>query len=399
MNSACWARRLIPFITCALWAASDIAAANPQRPIHRYHFSPRRGDDYARWLQEALRARDPASPSGFDHWPSDQHWTSALLQTPASIYSDLHPRIFSSSPIEGVPPSMQVRRAMAWDLGLDKALPDYQALTHAYPEQLATLMPQVRPHVIKSGVKVLYYQKAYQASGGTTLSTLTAELAVAAQVLSEWVDATPDQDREALGVRVDVLRRLEGVRPWESLPAEDLEYLADVLRGELSVFRAGRDNIYRQRELPTPLRIARLAAAYRVSQGGGALRACLDDGSVNGAHAASKPQSILKPICFTDATDRAVFAWYLEERERQLREPTLDCEGGPVACERLYEAFAGVTPAWVGLFPRDVIRYAPRAELVELQMAQGFDEASMSDADFLELLQRAHLVVFPGVPR
>jgi hypothetical protein len=51
------------------------------------------------------------------------------------------------------------------------------------------------------------------------------------------------------------------------------------------------------------------------------------------------------------------------------------------------------------LFPRDVIRYAPRAEVVELQMAQGFDEASMSDTDFLELLQRAHLVVFPGVPR
>jgi hypothetical protein len=399
MRSLSFPRWVVPCFALALCAAATVATANPRLPIHRYHYSPRQGTTYQAWLRKAVDPARREAGAAEEPFLADSQWVEGLLQTPASIYSDLKPEVFSSKAIAGLPDAIPTRRVVAWDLGLDKALLGYQAFTYAFPDELGGLSVDVRANLIKSGVTKLYYQKAYESGGGYTLSTLAAELAVAAQVLSEWVDATPEHERDALGVRVDVLRRLERTEGWKPLPVDDLEYLADILRGELSSFRAGRNNVYRQRELPTPLRIARLAAAYRASEGFGYPGPCGFGGAANPDHAATDPSDATRPLCFTDATDRAVYAWYLAERERQLRFATLRCKGGALPCERLHDAFVDIRPMWVGALPGHVLAHAARAEVAELQIAQDLSPDELGDTTFLQLLQRAHLAVYPGVPR
>lgn len=393
------ARQVVPCLALALCAAATVTSANPQLPIHRYHYSPRQGTTYQAWLRQAIDPAHREAGAADEPFLADSRWIEGLLQMPGSIYSDFKPEVFSSKALAGLPDDIRTRRVVAWDLGLDKALLGHQAFTYAFSDDLNGLSVDVRANLIKSGVTKRYYEKAFKSGGGYTLSTLAAELAVAAQVLSEWVDATPETEREVLGVRVDVLRRLERTQGWEPLPADDLEYLADILRSELSSFRAGRDNVYRQRELPTPLRIARLAAAYRAGKGFGYPDPCSFGGAANPDRAATDPSDSSRPLCFTDATDRAVYAWYLAERERQLRFPTRGCKGGALPCERLHDAFVDIRPTWAGAFPGQVLTHAARAEIAELQIAQDLSPDELSDTTFLQLLQRAHLAVYPGVPR
>ncbi|UPG94936.1 hypothetical protein [Luteibacter aegosomatissinici] len=379
----------VMLVACPTWAS-------PPQPANRFHLAPRAGDAYQAWTRAALHQLTETPSASFEPFMPDPQWVAALLDEPASPYSDLRPAVFSSDVIRGLPGSMQKRRAIAWDLGLDKALTGYQARAQRFSADVETQWPAVRPHIIKAGVKPYYLHRAHEHGGGASYPALTAELAVAAQTLRDWVDSTPESLRDAVGVRIDVLRRFEATGDREPLSADDLAYLADILRGELSMFRAGNVNIFGQRELPAPLRIARAAAASWLAVRTSAAPECHEDGSVNRSHAASRPEDPARPMCFSDATDRAVYAWYLAERNRELAATLDTCEGGPVLCERLRRAFASVAPTWMGAFPRAVMRYANHAEVAELLMAQDVDAGAPGDTAYLHLLQRAHLLVYPG---
>ncbi|MEX1829554.1 hypothetical protein [Luteibacter sp. CQ10] len=328
---------------------------------------------------------------------SDADWRNYFLADTESIYGDMKPDIFSSRPgTEIAPGEMRMRRAIAWDLGLDKAFYGHQA--SAAPSfgaiPLDDFPEDIQANLIKSGVMSHYYQRAYELGGGTPLSTLAAELAFAAQTLQAWIEATAKLDRRPLGIREDVLARFETAVSLAEMSDEDLAYLADILRSELSLFRSGRLNFYGQRDIPAPLRVARVAAAYRISQGFDA-PPCHADGTADREVAGSDAAATTRPICFTDATDRAVYRWYRTERARQIGRFIASKDATPSRV-RLLAAFENVKPAWAGAYGIDAMSTSPFAEIVEAQMALDLPGTEDGEKRFYQMVERAHIAIHSG---
>jgi len=213
------------------------------------------------------------------------------------------------------------------------------------------------------------------------------------QVLDEWVRTSSSEERELLGIREDVLRRAEVAKSLDALSEEDVAYLADILRSELSQFRAGGANIHGIRSLSTPLRIARVAAAYRDGARYPEGRPCFDDGTVNHQYAGRDPTSETRPICTMEATDRVVYERYLAERKRQLS----SIEPRNPSQQRLAKFFETIRPAWAGAYPDEALRKANNVEVVESQLALLNGSWQQDEVRFMQLVERANLVVYPGV--
>ncbi|KAF1008188.1 MAG: hypothetical protein GAK28_01167 [Luteibacter sp.] len=331
-------------------------------------------------------------------WPfqHDSVWVEEYLDSPGSIYSDLHVGMFMWQRGDGprgeaVFPekTSQKARAIAWDLGLTKALPGWQALTDASASVYTYYAPYLGANLSKAGVLPTYYEKAYELYGNEVYA-ITAELAVALQILHEWVEAVPPQDRIEQGIYADVLTRFESATSMDQILEADLTYLADILRGELSLWRGGGLNTFGIREIPTPLRIARVAAAFATSQGG--FRACKADGSHDPQYAGAIPEQTQTPICPTDATDRAVYRWYRALREKQLHRPASEIDDMARAA-RLVDAFADIKPAWAGAFSGKALDWSNHAEIIEAQVAVAGDPARDTELDFYRLVERANLII------
>ncbi|SKB98161.1 hypothetical protein [Luteibacter sp. 22Crub2.1] len=382
-----------------LLLASAHAVATPT--AERFHAPPSLGDAFQAWTFHSLARMDAHSLGDFHPLQADVAWRSEYLKDPGSIYSDLHPHLFSR--IAGEPPRPDVfpadvssGRKIAWDLGFDKALIGYQVLP-GYPQRLPVTAhhPLVSASLEKAGVRRRYFDLAYKLSG-TELSMITAEMAVALEVLRHWVDTTPVDDRGMLGVNAHALGRFEAADNLADIPDADLAYLADVLRLELSLWNAGRanaegSNAVPQRELPTPLRIARVAAAYRTSQPP-LYTACLADGQRDPATSGDNPEDLSRPICFTDATDRAVYRWYRAARAHQLAQAPEAFSRFDVAA-RLIDTFADVRPAWAGAYTNQALDWSNHVEVVEAQMALAGDASGSHDITFYRLVERANLLI------
>lgn len=355
----------------------------------RFHRPPALGDEYLHWTMQSLARLDGQALANFAPFQSDARWRAEYQSDTASIYSDLHPRLFGSEELSsGVgatfPDSRAKARIIAWDLGLDKALPGYQVIPTWPGPTRGNLLVEIAANLEKADVLPEYYKLAYQ-YGGSSVSTLNAELAVALQILHEWVEATSWRDRDSLGIDEGVLTRFRERAATQDVSDQDLEYLADLLRSELSTWRAGRESSLAQREVSTPLRIARVAAAYKVSQMKN-YNACFPDGTHDPATAGTVPEDLNRTICYTDATDRAVYRWYRAERAEQLARFHGDLP--------LVAHFDHLRPAWAAAFNDRALDWSNHAEIVEVQMAiRGAHGSGRDDTSILRLIERANLTM------
>lgn len=358
-------------------------------------FSPPLGDKYREWVLRSMSALSPGDLASTYPFQPDDAWVEEYLQSPSSIYSELHPRLFTwnmlhDDSMPGIPmATSRAAKAIAWDLGLAKAMPGRGGqLDHVHAD-IMNYDAQVRANLGKAGVFARYFQKAYEL-GGNDLYTLNAEMAVAVQILHEWVEATPSEERLELGVYEDVLQRFESATSLSDIPDADLGYLADILRSELSTWHAGNANVYGVRELRTPLRIARVAAAYEGTQGG--VPVCDDTMAHIPGRASLVPEDISRAICATDATDRAVYRRY-----RALRAHQIDAAASSFSnmerAGRLVDTFADIKPAWAGAFNAKALDWSNHAEVLEAQMAAEGDPQRDTDMDFYRLVERANMLV------
>jgi hypothetical protein len=199
---------------------------------------------------------------------------------------------------------------LQWDLGYTKASPTdlrLPFLSDAYGSGFAELS------AVKAGVQADIFHQALSIFGEKH-STFAAKYAVAAQILRERVAKTPEADREMHDVDPSVLDRFMALPPGGTLDAYDAQYLRDVLDSEMNRHTVARDTFRGTREIGTPFRIARVAAAYRDNQSYVA-PPCTDDFRFREGVASLDPRQ--GPMCFVDASDRAVYAWYNEAFRRQ----------------------------------------------------------------------------------
>lgn len=204
----------------------------------------------------------------------------------------------------------QAWEILQWDLGYTKAHPvDVRLpfLTDAYGSGFAELS------ATKAGVQADIFHQALSIFGDRH-STFAAKYAVAAQILRERIAATPEADREMLDVDPEVLGRFMALPEGGALDAYDAQYLRNVLESEMNRHTVARDTFRGSREIGTPFRIARVAAAYRDNQAYVA-PPCTANFRYREGVASLDPRQ--GPMCFVDANDRAVYAWYNEEFRRQ----------------------------------------------------------------------------------
>jgi hypothetical protein len=204
----------------------------------------------------------------------------------------------------------QAWEILQWDLGYTKAQPEtlrLPVLSDAYGSTFAQL------GATKAGVEADIFHQALSVFGNRH-STFAAKYAVAAQILRERVAATAEDDREMLNVEPDVLARFMALPPDGRLEPYDAQYLRDLLDAEMNRHTVARETFRGTREIGTPFRIARVAAAYRDNQSYVA-PPCTDDFRYREHVASLDPTQ--GPLCFVDASDRAVYAWYNEEFRRQ----------------------------------------------------------------------------------
>lgn len=414
-------KRAIPLMFGMLFAHGLFASGTG-----RLHKPPLLGDHFRTWTYQSISRMHPHDLGDFQPFRPDSEWTHEYLHEPASIYSDLQQRLFTDDPPGSIPigtptgpfpDDTRTARIIAWDLGLDKALPGYQVMPYfprAYPGDLQT---NVQANLRKAGVAKSVFLKA-QALSGPRLSTLGAELAVAVQILSDWVAlgneaavaaaaaaqdvargigptdaaiaARAEADEAALGVREDVLSRFDQAMSLADMNDQDLAYLADILRVELSVWRAGRYNRSHQRAIPTPLRVARVAAAFRAGQSD--YNACRADGARDVTHAGNRPETLARPICFTDATDRAVYRWYRARRADELAQ-SADAFADFASAARLIDNFGEVRPAWAGAYTNRALDWSNHVEVIEAQIAASFSSSDTDDIGFFRLNERANLLI------
>lgn len=146
---------------------------------------------------------------------------------------------------------------------------------------------------------------------GRDYPAIAALYAVAAQLLREKTRTLSVADQRRNGLRPEILDGMEAT-PQRWLPTGfDLQYLAVLLDGAMREWDIGPTEEASRPLLPLPLRLARMAAAYRDQQPFDA-DPCLNPREHNPATAGMGGDD-QRPLCFNAATDRAVYAWFVAE--------------------------------------------------------------------------------------
>lgn len=318
--------RFIPFI-CALGLCLPTLAFASDLP---------RVDFVKAYLKERKQVDEAAALADFD----DRYWADRLLapsHLPATPYTE--PAAFDADAVDE-----SFRRAAAslgtmerplylsdawhilqWDLGFIKARPGDLLVPYkltAYGAEHAGL------NAVKAGVEADIFNQALVVFGNPH-STVAAKYAVAAQILRDRIRTTNPDKYAVRNIRPDVLERFMALPTLQALLPYDADYLRTLLEGEVERHTVARTNYTGTREIATPFRIARVAAAYRDNQSYLAAP-CHPDGRHREGIASTDPTT--GPMCFVDANDRAVYAWYNQEFRRQAglirdREPM----GSPTA--------------------------------------------------------------------
>jgi hypothetical protein len=255
---------------------------------------------------------------------TDESFAQWELQDPSSPYSVLAVRDLSpmtdaerfaaeSFAIEGhIPGQHELHERKQRELGYTKSRP-WTDVVDEYGAPINAIRGV--PSHVKAGVEsdILI---AVRDEVGRDYPAIGALYAVALQLLREKLDATPVADQRKVGLRKEALGDIQtSVGRWQ--PAGfDRQYLAILLDGEMREWNIGPPNDASVSPLPVPFRVARMAAAYRDQQPY-SVDPCLNPREHNPA-TAGKGGDDPRPLCFNDATDRAVYAWFVAELRREM---------------------------------------------------------------------------------
>jgi hypothetical protein len=239
-----------------------------------------------------------------------------------------------------------------WDLGFTKARMGYDI--HWLPAEL--YFPGAA-NAVKAGVEPDIYAQALRLTGGG-YPAIAANYAVAAQLLRAKLASTPRQRWTERGLRQDVIDHFVHADDATKLSDFDLHYLIQLLDGAMAGWDVGHQSVYGLRELPLPFRVGRIAAAYR-ERNPYDDPPCLANGRYDPAQAGMGGFD-RRPLCFGDATDRAVHAWYAG---------TLRDELSTRAVERMAAPLRSSRQGWIGVARPGAIGLASRKEVVEAKVA------------------------------
>jgi len=253
-------------------------------------------EDYARWVLS-----DPSSPY------------SAFADRDLAPMSDAVHLAAQMLTVDGrVPTQRELSRNKQRELGFTKSRPwvDVPDIYGA-PINTYTGVPSHTKAGISAGTML-----AVRDMVGNDYPAIGALYAVAAQLLWEKLHATTAAEQRRLGLRAEVLAGMTS-EPRTRRPSDfDRHYLAILLDGEMRDWNLRTPYRPDVAPLPVALRIARVAAAYRDQQPY-EIEPCLSPTHHNPA-TAGKGGTDARPLCFNDATDRAVYAWFVTELRREM---------------------------------------------------------------------------------
>ncbi|MGN6481552.1 hypothetical protein [Luteibacter sp.] len=397
-----------PRIRLTLAMGILVAMASPAYAVDDRTFAaPELGDTYLLWTLERMRGME--SEADFH---SDDFLRATYLNRAPDIYSTLaspfyivpsereeaawlrvQSRLHSNSDAP-LPDDQALHRQMAWDLGMTAAMPGLQVLRDPTIPTPGHMNAVGAASLSKAGVSVYNWSNAVNfADARGKLITLGSELAVSLQILEGWVATTDARKARRLGIDANVLVRFERARSLRDMPDSDLVYLAALLRSELSTWRAGRAALGGHRELPTPLRLARASMVHASQYGDNdGSRACNGDGTLVPAVAGHVPEDLSRPICPTEATDRAVYRRYRALRRMELSRPPSDFTD-PEQAARLIRYFGDLRPAWASIYRDEALHYSNHAEVVESQMAAESEAGTVNDLNAWRMTERANLLI------
>jgi hypothetical protein len=315
---------------------------------------PLPGDFIAELItQRAWRTTPSASPLH-----DDSEVERLSLADPASLYTELAPlstrtmdatwrAAWTSLRRAGFDmPLLQTQTIFRWDLGLTRARPGVEMPSLRSVYELGK--PWVAANLVKAGIdRDLFLQARLIAGPGNGL--LAANIGMAAQLLREKIEAAQASGDRYSGLWSGPLDHVMAARTAYALTDVETSYLMRLLENELDARRHPGQSVYGQRHVPTSVRVARLAAAYR-SESYGAPYPCSDDGAFVPGVAATTLDDTTRPFCFADMIDRRVLAWYAATLRDDLAEKSGDPDIMSSHAGALIEAVERLRPAWLGTF-------------------------------------------------
>lgn len=344
------------------------------------HASPRvgppSGDVLGLWIKERL-----AEPVASDALVTDEAMTHDMVTAPDSIYAILRRapyafrgaawlRTFSGLTDRATPMTRpQATEALAWDLGMTNGYPGVLDPDFPVPDLGAAW---AGTQLAKAGVAEDIARKALALTGSASYA-VAANYAVAAQLLADKLACFEESQWAVLGLRSDVFQRYMLAESASDLKDYDLVYLVRLLQAELSVPAVGETTQAGRRALPTAVRIARVAAAFRDMQGYDS-DPCTPAGAALSGIAATIPTDRSKAMCLVAALDRAVLYWYYVMLDRQMDPSNTNFVVAPA--QRMIGFLRPMRPLWVGIFGKDLQVFATHVEVAESLAA---DRSSDSD--------------------
>jgi hypothetical protein len=339
---------------------------------------PPAGDIFSAWITARL-AETPAH----DYLVSDDIVTGDMVTPKGSVYTHLRSvpygfrgtvwhRALSTLTSEDTPLNRaEATEALAWDLGMTNGYPGASDPAYPAPDLGVTW---AGAQLQKAGVPEDIARKALALAGSGAYAA-AANYAVAAQLLAEKLACFEASQWAAIGLRSDVLGRFMLAQSLVDIPDYDLIYLTRILQGALSTWHGGEITRFGRRELPTPLRVARVAAAYRDMQGYDE-EPCSDDGKPRVGIAAVSADDGNKALCLVAANDRAVLDWYHKVLDGQIEPGHANFTNAPAL--RMTRLLRPLRPLWIGVLDRKLQRYATHVEVLESIVADKANDSQES---------------------
>ena len=303
-----------------------------------------------------------------DHW-----WAHQLLVDPASAYSETidQPRftneIWWQAVLDGTHGESdegdllhQLRR----ELGMTRARPGVDITPG-----IGFRDPLVAANAAKAGLDADIFWHVLDMFGHAGAHRFASQT-IGMQLLRESMAATPPDRQLTVGIYADVFRRVMAASHPSQLTAHDLRYLDTLVQHRL--LHPGRET-----DLPVAWRIARVAAAFRDTQGYIGGPPCHPDATPHHRYAGTGRAGDQRVPCLVAATDRAVQGWYVDD----MRQPNPTPPAG-------HHGLGGVALLLGALLP--LLDMAALVEVVEASLADDMvaaDAMSATDAD--ELSERA----------
>jgi hypothetical protein len=346
--------RWLTWLACA-WCTA--ATAQDSAPFAQ-HPHPPAGDFIGELISERMwRVTPSTSPLG-----DDSEVERRSLLDPSNLYTDLAPLTVASMDgtwrsawtvlrLQGfIMPLLETQTSFRWDLGLTRARPGIEMPPLRNVPELGK--PWVAANIVKAGIdRDIYVQARLLAGPGNTL--IAANLAVAGQLLREKTEAAQASGELYAGLWSTPLEHMMAARAAYTLTDVEISYLMRLLENELSSRRDPPVSVYGRRQVPTAVRVARAAAAYR-SETYTAPFPCSDNGAFVQGVAAARLGDATQPFCFADMIDRRVLAWYSATLRDDLAAKLDDSEVMASAAGSLIEAIERLRPAWLGAFVSDI---------------------------------------------